>query len=260
MLKQATTIGLVMLLGACAQANAGAAEAPHTSVLASAHPAMFAAAPASEGSVLHARRYYRTPPPPRARRSRGIQGWMTVRGGVFDSDDVSKDDWTLGLKAVGNVAPTLRLGGSVDLMRRTNSERTVITEYVDATGHTVRSEATTGESESNLVPLLAIAEFVLPAPGIQPYFGVGGGWQFLNVRALDYEEGYEYEADYDGPGWQAWVGADFEVAPRVRLNAEVFHNEATVERRVYDPFDGVAYDERIELGGNGGRFGLSFAF
>jgi hypothetical protein len=100
----------------------------------------------------------------------------------------------------------------------------------------------------------------MPAPGIQPYVGVGAGWQFLNVQAFDYATGYAYEADYDGPGWQAWLGADFEMAPRVRLNAELFHNEATVERRVIDPFAGAAYDERIELGGNGGRLGLSFAF
>ena len=256
--KRATTIGL-LVLGACAQASAGFAETTPPTVLAAARPAVFAAAPETEGSVLYARRYYRAPRERYHRRSRGTQGWLTVRAGAFDNDDVSRNDWTIGLKAVGNVAPTFRLGASMDLMRRANADRTVVTEYVDPTGHTVRTESTTGESESNLVPLLALAEFVMPAPGVQPYFGVGGGWEFLNVKALDYD-GYEYEADYDGPGWQAWVGADFEVAPRVRLNAELFHNEATVERRVIDPFAGEARDERIELGGNGARAGLSFAF
>jgi len=183
-----------------------------------------------------------------------------VRGGFFDSDQVSKDDWTLGLKAVANVAPTMRLGGTLDLVRRTNSQRTIITEYVDGLGNTVRQEATTGEAESNLVPLLAVAEIVFPAPGIQPYVGIGGGWEFLNVQAVDFATNYAYEADYDGPGWQAYVGADFAVAPRMRLNAELFHNGAIVERRVVDPFVGVAYDERIDVGGNGGRVGLSFAF
>ena len=256
--KRMTTIGL-LVLGACAQAGAGFADSTPPTVLAAARPAVFAAAPEPDGSVLYARRYYRAPRE-RVRRSRGIQGWLQLRAGAFDNDDVSRNDWTIGLKAVGNVAPTFRLGGSMDLMRRANADRTVVTEYVDATGHTVRSETTTGESESNLVPVLALAEFVMPSPGIQPYFGVGGGWEFLNVKAFDYDSAYEYEANYDGPGWQAWVGADFVVAPRLRMNAELFHNEATVERRVLDGFAGPAYDERIELGGNGARAGLSFAF
>lgn len=278
-MKWAMVIGMTML-GACAQASAGSAETPGPSVLDAARPALFAASTevpevalayaggsggtfaAPPGATLEVRRYRRTPPPPRrhARADRGTQGWMQVRGGFFDGDEVGKDDWSVGLKAVANVAPTVRVGGSLDLMRRTNTDRTIVSEYVDASGNTVRYEATTGESESNLVPLLAVAEFVMPAPGISPYVGVAGGWEFLNVQAVDYATGAAYEADYDGPGWQIYAGADFELAPRFRLNAEVFHNGATVERRVVDPFAGVAYDERIDVDGNGGRVGLSFAF
>ena len=276
-MKHSIVIGL-MVLGAGAQANAGSAETLEPSAHVASRPAFFAVSPevpgaalayaggpsggfaAPPGATLEVRRYRRTPPPPRSRRDAGTQGWMQVRGGYFSGDQVNKDDWSLGAKAVANVAPSLRLGGAVDLMRRSNSDRTIITEYVDATGNTVRSEATTGESESNLVPLLVVAEFVMPTPGIQPYFGVAGGWEFLNVQAFDYATGFAYEADYDGPGWQLYVGADFELAPRFRLSTELFHNGATVERRVFDPFLGVAYDERIEVDGNGGRVGLSFAF
>ncbi len=276
-MKLRTMIGLVAL-GACAQASAGSAETPGPSDLAAARPAFLAASPgtpgealayaggteasfaAPPGATLEVRRTRRSPPRVRRVHDRGTQGWMQVRGGFFDGDDVGKDDWTIGLKAVANVAPTFRLGGSLDLMRRTNTERTVVSEYTDASGNTVRTQATTGESESNLVPLLVVAEFVLPAPGIAPYFGVGAGWEFLNVQAVDYTNGFAYEADYDGPGWQVYAGADFELAPRFRLNAEVFHNGATVERRVVDPYAGAAYDERIDVDGNGARMGLSFAF
>jgi hypothetical protein len=276
-MKSSMLIGLVVL-GACAPANEGSAETPEPSALVASRPALFAVSSevpgtvlayaggsggtfaAPPGATLEVRRYRRPPPPARTRRERDIQGWMQVRGGYYDSDDVAKNDWSLGLKAVANIAPSLRLGGSLDLMRRTNSDRTIVTEYVDATGNTVRSETTTGESESNLVPLMVLAEFVMPTTGIQPYFGLAGGWTFLNVQAVDYANGFAYEADYDGPGWQAYVGADFELAPRLRLSTELFHNGATVERRIYDPSLGAAYDERIDVEGNGGRLGLGFAF
>ncbi|MEO6462221.1 MAG: hypothetical protein ABIP29_04030 [Candidatus Eisenbacteria bacterium] len=193
-------------------------------------------------------------------RSRNPQGWLSIRGGGYDSEQVRKDDWTIGLKAVGNVAPTVRLGASIDLMRRENSDRTIVTESVDASGNTLRREVTTGEAESNLVPLMAVAEVVFPTPAIQPYVGIAGGWEFLNVQAVDYESGIAYEADYDGPGWQLYGGVGLALARRFQLSAEVFHNESTVERRVIDPSAGAAYDERVDVDGTGLRAGLNFAF
>jgi hypothetical protein len=82
----------------------------------------------------------------------------------------------------------------------------------------------------------------------------------MYVEAFNYTTGFGYAADYDGPGWQIYGGADFLISPAVRLNAEVFHNEATVESNIYDPYYGYAYEQRIDVDGTGGRFGLSFAF
>lgn len=279
-------VGLVVL-GVCVQANAGSAETSAPSALDVTGPVFFATTYAEATSSSPTLAYagggdgsFATPPPgatleyrrrPRRterrsertdwrERSRNPQGWLSIRGGGFDSENVSKDDWTIGLKAVGNVASTVRLGGSLDLMRRENSDRTIVTEYIDASGNTVRSEVTTGEAESNLVPLMAVLEIVFPTPGIQPYAGIAGGWEFLNVRAFDYASGTEYEADYDGPGWQLYGGVGFALARRFQLSAEVFHNESTVERRVVNPFAGAAYDERVDVDGTGVRAGLNFAF
>ena len=248
-----------VVLGVSVLARMGSAETRVPSATGAARPALFA----GSGSTLQVRRYYKEPPPPApapARRAPEPQSWFIMRGGFFDGDNTSKEDWTIGLKTVGHVAPSFRVGGTVDLQRRTNSERTVYTEYVDASGNRVQSAVTTAESESNLIPLMAVAEFVMPVPGIQPYVGIGGGWEFLHVKAFDYTSAIAYEANYDGPGWQVYAGADFMIAPRMRLNAEVFHNEATVERGVFDPYAGFAYEERIDADGTGGRFGLSFAF
>ena len=261
-MKRHVVTGL-LVLGVCGQAGAGSAETLAPAALDVTRPASFSQ-PAGSEPLAYRRTPRRTPRRSTRtdwrERDRNPQGWLQIRGGGFDSEDVSKDDWTLGLKAVGHVAPTVRIGGSVDLMRRTNSDRTIVTEYVDAGGNTVRREVTTGESESNLVPLMAVAEVVFPTPGVQPYAGIAGGWEFLNVQAVDYASGIEYEADYDGPGWQIYAGVGLALAPRFQLSGEVFHNESTVERRVVDPFAGAAYDERIDVDGTGVRAGLNFAF
>jgi hypothetical protein len=95
---------------------------------------------------------------------------------------------------------------------------------------------------------------------LQPYIGVGGGWQFMHVETFDYTTGIGHSANYDGPGWQVYTGADLAISRSVRINGEVFHNEAIVERDVHDPIYGSGYGEQIDVDGTGARFGLSFAF
>lgn len=207
------------------------------------------------------RRYY---PRDRYRRSynrdRGIQGWMQIRGGFYDAEDVSANDWTVGFKVAGNIAPSVTVGLAADLHRRTDAQRTVTSQYTDPTGHTVTTSTNTVQAESNLVPLMGSLEFHFPSPGIDPYFGGAAGWEFLNVQATDLSSGLDYEADYDGPGYQLFGGIGMPLGPRAKLNLEAYWNGSTVKRTVYDPDLGFDVEERVKVDGVGGRAGLAFAF
>jgi hypothetical protein len=194
------------------------------------------------------------------RRDRSIDGWFEVRGGFYDAEDVSANDWTLGFKVSGRVVPSVSAGIAADLHRRSDAQRTITSQYVDATGHTVTTTSTSLQAESNLVPLMGSLEFHLPSPGIDPYFGAAGGWEFLNVRVRDFSTGIDYEADYNGPGYQLFAGVGLPVGPRAKLNAEAYWNGSTVKRNVYDPSTGFLVEERVKVDGGGGRAGLSFAF
>ena len=271
-MKRQVILGLV-LMGGGFQASVGSAgalepsangPAPVSTVLSAERLAF---APEASPTVLAYRRTPpRTyPPPPSSRyvppqEEWKAQGWLTLRGGGYDSKSVSENDWTVGFKAVGVVASSIRMGMTADLVRREGANRTFVTERVDQSGNVVRTELTTSESESNLVPVLAVAELVFPTPFFKPYAGVGGGWEFLNVKAVDYTSGLGYEANYNGPGWQLYGGVNLAFSERFQLNGELFHNEATVEREVFDPVLGAAYEERVDVGGTGLRGGLSFAF
>lgn len=195
------------------------------------------------------------------RRDHGaIAGWFDVRGGFYDAEDVTANDWTIGMKVVGRVVPSVHAGIAADLHRRSDAQRIITSQYVDATGHTVTTTATSSEAESNLVPLMGVLEFHLPAPGLDPYFGAAGGWEFLNVRVRDFASGIDADANYDGPGYQLFGGVGLPIGPRARLTGEAYWNGATVKRDVVDPSTGYLVQERVKVDGVGGRAGLSFAF
>ena len=204
------------------------------------------------------RRYYPAPPPP---RSRPIQGWFEVRGGFYDSQDASKNDWTIGIKTTGRVAPNVLIGFSADYQRRENSGREVTSSYIDPTGNVVTTSTTTAENESNLWPIMGTLELHFAGgSGIDPYVGGGIGWEFLNVQAYDARTGLYYSADYDGFGYQAFGGVRLPIGPRAKFSAEAYWNGAEVDRHFFDPYTGLNYEESIDVDGVGGRAGLSFAF
>jgi hypothetical protein len=280
-------LGVAILLGVCAGTSSGSAETLESSVLGVTRPAVsagsfevpgaalsFRASAHASGTVLAVRRYYPkppTPPPPTtgspappatAPAPREPLGAMTLRGGVVRLDAAADhdEDGTAGAKFVSNVGPMLRLGVSGDVQWRGTSTVESRTVGTDPGGQPVVSTVVTSESDSWLYPVLAVAELHFPLPALNPYVGVGGGWEFLHARVQDYRSGVIGYANYDGPGYQFFGGANVPLASRVRLNAEVFYNGSTVDRTVYDPYLGVAYEEEIDADGWGLRGGVTIPF
>ena len=205
------------------------------------------------------RRYYPAPPP-QPHYVHPILGWIEMRGGFYDSQDASSNDWTIGMKTTAHVAPNVLMGFSADYQRRDDAGREVTSQYVDPTGHVVTTTTTAVQNESSLWPLMATLEFHLPMGSLDPYVGGGAGWEFLNVQAYDYTRGFAYSADYDGFGYQVFGGVRLPLGGRAKLSGEVYWNGATVDREFFDPYSGFYIEENISVDGFGGRGGLAFAF
>lgn len=201
--------------------------------------------------------YYR---PERRRWHREPQGWLTVRGGFFDSEDIDKNDWTVGVKATAGVERYLQIGASVDLQRRSEAERTRIEEFRDETGNPVRTTVTTFEASSNLVPILGVLEVQVPSVGVRPYIGAGAGYEALVVEVNDFETGAEFTDDFGGFGWQGWAGLGVPIGRRAQLVAEGYLNRGTVSRTVHDIDTGARVKQEIDVDGGGFRGGVSFGF
>ena len=190
---------------------------------------------------------------------RGPDGWLTLRGGFFDTENVPKNDWLAGFSLVGVVAKGVEMGISTDYQRRSHSAGEVINEYRDPSGNLVRTSEPTAQVASSLVPAMGILKLRIPTPGLQPYVGAGAGYEWLFVSGDDFINNTHFSDTFGGFGWQGFGGIDLAINERARLNAEAFWNQSNVSRNLQDP-SGIEVHQQINIRGGGIRGGLSFAF
>jgi hypothetical protein len=191
---------------------------------------------------------------------RGPNGWFTLRGGFFDTENVPKNDWLAGMKLTGVISKSVEMGISTDYQRRSNSAGERIDEYRDPAGNDIKTTVPTAEVSSSLVPAMGILVLRLPTPGIQPYVGGGAGYEWLFVDGEDFVSNTHYSATFGGFGWQGFGGLDIAIAEKARLNAEAYWNQSNVNRNTTDPISGIQVNQQINVRGAGIRGGLSFGF
>lgn len=188
-------------------------------------------------------------------------GFSQIHAGFFDPNDDPPSSFLAGVRAGANMDERFQLGFGLDWNHRADRRTVVVAEGPIPGGGTARRETVLARSSANLFPIMAILQL---SPGMDlpfsPYFGVGGGYELLFLSAEDFQTGSKFDATYGGWGWQLWGGASFPVSGRTRLAAEVFMNEAELERDVDDPTTGQTLREVVPQDGVGMRFGLSWGF
>jgi len=192
---------------------------------------------------------------------RGATGFSQVHAGWFDGEDDRATSILFGFRGGTSFDERLQLGVGLDWSHHSDRATSVISETtLPGGGSTVRREEL-ARSSSHLVPVMAFVQF---APGeglpVQPYFGLGGGYEVLWVSAEDFETGAEYDATFGGWGWQGWAGVAIPLGGRTNLTGELYLNQAEVERDVDDPGIGARVREVVDLDGGGMRFGVNWLF
>jgi hypothetical protein len=194
-------------------------------------------------------------------RGSRASGFSQIHGGFFDPDGEPPSAMLFGVRAGANLDDVFQLGFGLDWSHRSDRSTVVTTDVPLPGGGTAQRQTVLAQSSSNLVPMMA---FLQLSPGVDlpvaPYFGLAGGYQVLFLDAENFETGEQFEATYDGWGWQLWGGATMPLSGRTRLAAEVFWNEADLDRDVDDPSSGRTLREVIPQEGLGMRFGLSWGF
>lgn len=182
-----------------------------------------------------------------------------IHGGAFDPEGNPEAGFLVGVRGGFAPDPHTRFGAMLDWSHKSSRSGTLVTSTPGPGGTTIITERDVASSSLDLVPLMAFIEFVpIPDGPITPYLGLAGGVEWLHLNAEDINIPTEFDADYAGWGWQAWLGAAFEMGPHTRFNAEIFTNGAEVSRDAFDPFLGQDVSETVNMDGSGVRFGISW--
>lgn len=222
----------------------------------------FAQPPPGDGTKLEGIRYYR----PRSRRVHyeenhgpSSSGYMQIHGGFFDPDGDVANGALFGMRLGTSIDDRVQLGVAADWTHRSDRQSQVIVVDPLPGGGTVERTVDLAHSSADLFPLMVFLQ-VSPGGSNGLYFGVAGGYEALFVDAEDFNTGADYEATFDGWGWQAYGGLAIPMGRHSRLNVEGFLNQGELDREVDDPTLAQTVREIVNVDGAGLRAGFSWSF
>ena len=112
------------------------------------------------------------------------------------------------------------------------------------------------EYTTNLLPITASATIHLPMNSpLGIYFGAGLSWQFLFNKENNYDDEISETRTYNGGGWNARVGAEYELGSKSSLIAEMFYNNCKVKGNK-DKKEGLPVWDEVDVTGLGFKIGL----
>lgn len=230
----------------------------------------FAPPPPDDPAAMQGTTYEAVHYRPRRPRHRGeyydgphsrFRGVSQIHAGFLDPEGPADPGFVVGFRGGQQVDGVLELGLGLDWRNKSGNETIVLEERVNPSGDVVVVERQLSRYSSNLFPVLAYVQISAPSDmGLVPYFGFAGSYQALFLSAEDFQSGQQFDATYDGWGWQLWGGAAIPLGGRSRFIGELFLNNADLTREIFDPVSGEEYRETVSTDGIGGRFGLNWGF
>ena len=192
--------------------------------------------------------------------SNSLDGYMQIHGGVFNpSGDVSNGAM-FGMRVGSSVDDKVQVGMQLDWSHRSDRQTEVIGNGPLPGGGSVERRRELSSVSSDQLPLMAFVQVAPTGTHQGPYVGLAGGYQALFVSAQDFATGQDFNATYDGWGWQFYGGYAFPLSSVTRLTIEAYTNSAQLDRKVDDPISGITYREIVDGGGAGVRGGVSWSF
>jgi len=191
-------------------------------------------------------------------RAPGFGSQSQIYAGVFEPSTGNQQGFVLGIRGGPKLSPNLQIGAAFDWEHRSSTYGTVVGSSAGPGGTVIVTREITSSSE-NTFPLMAYLQLSgSEKRAVVPYLGIAGGYEIVSLVATDYATSSYFSATYGGWGWQSWAGVRVPFSPHSGILAEVYTNQATAYRDVYDPYYGVTLRESVGLDGFGARFGLSW--
>lgn len=191
--------------------------------------------------------------------SNRVNGYFQLHGGFFNPEGGFSNGAVVGARVGSNIEDHVQIGVGVDLSHRSDRQSQIVGTGSLPGGGSAERRVDLSEASANLMPVLAFLQ-IAPGGGRSggPYLGIAGGYEALFLHATDFQTGADFNATYDGWGWQYYGGFAFPLSGQMRLNVEGFANQGDLDRKVRD--SGVTYREVVNVNGAGMRGGLSWTF
>jgi len=189
-----------------------------------------------------------------------VKGYMELHGGAFAPTQLPDNGWWLGGAKLGaDISGKVQIGALADWTHRSVHNTTLTGTTSLPGGQPADRRIDLSEASSDLVPVLAFVQISPFGTSFSPYFGAAGGYEALFIKATDFETGADFDATYDGWGWQYYAGIAIPLTKTAKFDVEAFGNVGNLDREVEDPTYGRVR-EIVDVGGGGVRGGLSWAF
>lgn len=219
-----------------------------------------------KSSYVRGTRYEASRYRPRREGSRGVSRWRgrgvsQLHAGFLDPDGPSEAGFLAGFRGGQQIDDMFQIGLGLDWRNKSGRATELLSETIGPGGETIIVRRDVSSYSSNLFPALAYVQLSGPSHmTLVPYVGAAASWQVLFLKADDFATGQQFDATFDGFGWQLWAGAAMPLSGRSRLVGEIFMNQADLNRDVYDPFLGQDIRETVSVDGVGARLGMSWGF
>lgn len=200
--------------------------------------------------------------------------WMALAGRVPAAMSQPPNAWSIQLDG-GLFAPIESNGTSPTLGMRYSKHFGTHMQGGLLTGWTWESKrldapADGSQNIGTTVELARVDAYLVPVMGflqvnfterswLVPFVGVGAGFEWLGLDAVDHRTGLKSNATYANLAWQGYGGLGFRLTSEVRLNGELYYNGGSLERAYYDTSGRIAR-EAVDVNGVGVRVGLDMVF
>ena len=189
------------------------------------------------------------------------QSVTQIHLGFFDPEGDAGRQFLLGARGGPMIDPHVQLGVGVDWSHLSDNTSTVSHQSNGPNGTVITVKQDLARASTDLFPVMAFVQLHADDNlAVIPYFGLAGGYEFMNLSAENYQTNASFDATYGGWGWQAWAGAAIPLSGQARVNGELYVNTAELGRDVTDDLLGGTYRETVKANGVGMRLGIAWGF
>ncbi|MGH7742324.1 MAG: hypothetical protein ACRENS_09915 [Candidatus Eiseniibacteriota bacterium] len=183
-------------------------------------------------------------------------GRIHLHGGLFAPIGGNATSTTFGGRLGINLGSHMLMGVMADWSFESKS----LTQPVPSDLPGLKPKEVLAKVDAQLIPAMGYVQLKLTDKfPVVPYGGIGAGYEWLILRAIDHRNGASAHSTYANWAWQSYAGLGLRLSRGLRFDSELFYNGAWLTRDVKD-VNGITSTEGVDVRGVGARIGVDILY